>query len=139
NKNSIPVEYYQINYFEKENCIVFAGLGKFREKGHVPYSKEFLFVYDIIGDTSYTLPFKYPEQYHDAKLGIPDIYFTQEDNNLVVSFSYDENIYLINILTKTVKTVKCVSSVSRLNVSYAHNNKQEELEAMNSNLYKDSY
>lgn len=136
NDGYIPLNYINIIYKPKENKLI-SGVLTYskRKKQELDYSSFFLNIYDLNTMKSKLIPFSYPKQFHGNKLGIPMVYLSEWNNDLIVSFELDDNIYKINLKTNKVDTILCKSSIS--NIKYAlfpkQGNKQSKIDAIQKN------
>jgi len=136
NDGYIPLNYINIIYKPEENKLISGVLSYSKRKvGELDYSSFFLNVYDIKTMKSTLIPFSYPKQFHGNKLGIPKVYLTERENDLIVSFELDDNIYKINLKTNKVDSISCKSGVSNINDAQFPNdgNKQSKVDAIQRN------
>ncbi len=119
NDGYIPLSYINIIYKAKENKIISGGLTYTKRKANEQdYSSFFINVYDLNTMRSSLIPFSYPKQFHGNKLGIPKVYLSEWENDLIVSFELDDNIYKINLQTNRVDTISCKSRISNVNDAF---------------------
>lgn len=136
NDGYIPLNYINIIYKPKENKLISGVLTYTKRKvGEQSYSSYFLNVYDLNTMKSTLIPFSYPEQFHGNKLGIPKVYLSEWDNDLIVSFELDDNIYKIDLNTNQVDAISCRSSISNVNDAFfpKDGDKQSKIDAIQKN------
>lgn len=132
----IPLNYINIIYKPKENQLISGVLTYTNRKAdELDYSSYFLNIYDLKSMKSSLIPFSYPRQFHGNKLGIPKVYLSEFDNNLLVSFELDDNVYKIDLKTKKVDTIVCKSSMSNISEAFfpVSGNKQSKIDAIQKN------
>jgi hypothetical protein len=137
NDEYIPYNYSNIVYYPKENVIVTGALTyneKLRNDKGVDFNYHFLRVYNLNDLSAKTILFKYPEIFHNNKMGIPKFYLSGYDDELLVSFEYDENIYKININSNNIDTIELKSFNSGISVEFPNNgSKHEKIDAIQRN------
>jgi len=132
----IPLSYINILYRPEQNKIISGALTYTKRKeNEKSYSSYFLNVYDLKTMKSSRIPFSYPKQFHGFKLGIPNLYLSESDNFLIVSFKLDDNIYKINLLTNNIDTIPCKSNISDINNFFypLEGDRKSKLDAINKN------
>lgn len=136
NDGYIPLNYVNIIYKPEENQLISGVLTyEKRTNDELDYSSYFLNIYDLNSLTSSLIPFSYPKQFHGNKLGIPKVYLSEADNNLLVSFELDDNIYKIDLKTNRVDTILCKSRSSNIQQAYypVQGDKQSKVDAIQKN------
>lgn len=98
----IPLDRYRIAYFPETDEVVAACLSYKHDEGKVTYSSNFLNVYNLGNGTSSRIELTYPEQYHGGQIGIPRVYLKGVNNTLTVSFGLDDNLFLVDMISKEV-------------------------------------
>ena len=68
-------------------------------QGRMAYATNFISVHNLSDNTTNEIEFHMPEKYHDSKLGVPKVFLKACGQTLVVSFGYDEFIYLFDIIS----------------------------------------
>ncbi len=137
----ILLPYHKIKYFPDLNKITAIAIFKTKLKQDIKaYDVKFINVFDLVKKTSELVSFKYPIQYHDNKLGIPNIYFSKAKHNLIISFSYDPQLYILNLENLKVNNVVLKSRDNMLNASYDRNlDKRSKLDMIQKNLHFSDY
>lgn len=136
NDNCIPLNYINILYQPEENKIIAGVLDRSSSASSAPeYSTYFLNVYDLDKMTSSLIPFAYPSTFHGNKSGIPKVYLSEHNNQLIVSFELDDSIYKIDLTNKHIDTIGCKSYFSDVNTASfpTGGSKQEQLKAIQNN------
>lgn len=136
NDGYIPLNYINILYNSNENKLFSGVLSYTKRKVNEPdYSSFFINAYDLKTMKSTLLPFKYPKQFHGNKLGIPKVLLSEFDNNLLVSFELDDNIYKIDLKTKKVTKFSCDSKISNVQKAIfpKNGNKKSKVDAIQKN------
>ena len=143
NDEYYPLNYINIIYKSKENKLISGVLTYTKGKvGELPYSSFFLNIYDLNTMTSSLIPFSYPQQFHGGKLGIPKVNLSELNDDLLVSFELDDNVYKINLKTNQIDTILCKSKVSNINEAFYPTNgdKQAKMDALQKkDLYVGGY
>lgn len=143
NDEYYPLNYINIIYKSKENKLISGVLTYTKGKaGELPYSSFFLNIYDLNTMTSSLIPFSYPPQFHGGKLGIPKVNLSELNDDLLVSFELDDNVYKINLKTNKIDTFLCKSKVSNINDAFYPTNgdKQAKMDALQKkDLYVGEY
>jgi hypothetical protein len=136
NDGYIPLNYINIIYKPKENQII-SGVLTYtkRTENELDYSSYFLNIYDLNSMTSSLIPFSYPEQFHGNKLGIPKVYLSELDDDLLVSFELDDNVYKIDLKTNKIDTILCKSRSSNIHEAFfpTDGDKQSKVDAIQKN------
>lgn len=120
-KDIVIIPYYGIRYFPSIKKVTFGFINRESTTNSRSYFRDFIGCLNLTDSSVIKINFKYPQQYHDNKLGIPKAYFSKSANSLIVSLSYDENIYKIDLNTSKIETILVRSSKHKLNLSYNHN------------------
>lgn len=136
NDDYIPLNYINIIYKPKENKLI-SGVLTYTKRNvdELDYSSYFLNVYDLNTMTSSLIPFSYPKQFHGNNLGIPRVYLSELEDNLLVSFELDDNVYKIDLKTNKVDTILCKSRISNINEAFfpIDGDKQSKVDAIQKN------
>jgi hypothetical protein len=118
-----------IQYFPDQKIIVANVLrndGKqFPKKEH--FNWEVFKIYRTDIDSSYIIPFNYPNCFHGGVIGNPHTYTSKVGKYLIVSFDYDEYVYKIDVTNNTVEKKKVISQFNQLNPPQISDLKGKEL------------
>jgi len=131
----LVLPYHKIKYFPslaKISCVTISLLE--RSPNQLPYDEPCIAIYDLKKQIVSPSKLKYPKIYHDNKLAIPKMYFSKSNKDLLVSFSYSDNIFKVNIETGLVDSISINTTYKSDKAYYdPSKSKAEKLDMLNKN------